>query len=340
MRRDDIALAGRCKAASLGRDIAMTSAKPPLPVRVLDFLGAHGTRVLAAGVFLGLAWPQLAAWAAPLLAPSVFVLLTAALIRLDAAALRRQAARPGAALLLILWLLVLSPALTAIIVGRLPLPPGIATAVVLMSAAPPIMSSIAFALMLGFDAALTTVATFLATLLAPVVLPPVALWLLGLSLDIDVTRFTLRLAVLAGGALVAALAIRAVVPRASLAANATRIDGIAVLTMLVFAVAIMSGVTATAVDRPGHVALVAAIAFVAALAQQAVALAVFWWRGRAAALAAAFCSGNRNLGLLLAALGAGAAGDVALYCAIGQLPIYILPWALRPLYRRLTDGST
>jgi BASS family bile acid:Na+ symporter len=307
-----------------------------LPFRVLDHLAAHGMRLLAGGVFVGLAWPGLAAWAAPLLAPAVFVLLTAALLRLDPVALRRQAARPAAALLMVVWLLALSPALTAVVVARLPLPPGLAAAVVLMSAAPPIMSSIAFALMLGFDAALTTVATFLATLLAPLVLPPLALWLLGLSLDIDAARFTLRLALLAGGALVAALVIRAAVPRAVLAANATRIDGVAVLTMLVFAVAIMNGVAAALLARPGHVALVAAISFVAALAEQAAALAAFWWRGRGTALTAAFCSGNRNLGLLLAALGAGAAGDIALYCAVGQLPIYILPWALRPLYRRIS----
>ena len=318
----------------------MTSAPPALPLRILESLGANGTRVLAAGIFLGLAWPELASWSAPLLAPSVFVLLTVALLRLDWSAVRRQATRPAPSLLLVAWLLILSPALTAVAVSRLPLSPGIATALVLMSAAPPVTSAVAFALMLGFDAALTTIATFVATLLAPVVLPAAALWLLGLSLDIDVTRFMLRLAQLAGGALIAALAIRAVVPRARIAANATRLDGVAVLTMLVFAVAIMKGVTATLFDRPGHVAAIAALSFAAALAQQALGLAAFWWRGRAEALAAAFCSGTRNLGLLLAALGAGAESDVALYFAVGQLPIYILPWALRPLYRRLTAPST
>jgi BASS family bile acid:Na+ symporter len=302
---------------------------------VLDFLGANGTRVLAAGVFLGLAWPQLATWMAPLLAPSVFVLLTAALVRLDWSAARRQAARPWTALLLVGWLLVLSPALTAVLVAGLPLPPGLATALVLMAAAPPITSAIAFALILGLDAALTTVATFAATLLVPIVLPAVAFWLLGVALDMDAGAFVLRLAILAGGALVAAAVIRAAVPRAALAAGAARIDGVAVAALLVFAVAIMEGVTAAAIERPDHVGFVALLSFAANLVLQAAGAAVFWWRGREAALAAALCSGNRNMGLLLAALSAGAGGDVALYFAVGQLPIYILPWALRPLYRWL-----
>jgi BASS family bile acid:Na+ symporter len=300
----------------------------------------NGTRVLAVGVFLGLAWPQLASWLAPLLAPSVFVLLTAALVRLDWSAARRQAARPGTALLLVGWLLVLSPALTAVLVAQLPLPPGLATALVLMAAAPPITSAIAFALILGLDAALTTIATFAATLLVPIVLPPVALWLLGVALDMDATRFMLRLGLLAGGALAVAAAIRAAVPRATIDAGAARIDGVAVVMLLVFAVAIMDGVTATLIDRPGHVALVALLAFAANLLLQGAGAAAFWWRGRDAALAAALCSGNRNMGLLLAALAASAEGDVALYFAVGQLPIYILPWALRPLYRRLTAAST
>ena len=174
----------------------------------------------------------------------------------------------------------------------------------------------------------------------PVVLPPVALWLLGVALDIDTGRFMLRLAILVGGALIVAAAIRAAVPRRTLDANAARIDGVAVAMLLVFAVAIMDGVTATLLERPGHVAFVALLSFAANLLLQAAGAVAFWWRGRDAALAAALCSGNRNMGLLLAALASGADGDVALYFAIGQLPIYILPWALRPLYRRLTAAST
>ncbi|MGE5145232.1 MAG: hypothetical protein ACM3N5_00710, partial [Candidatus Eiseniibacteriota bacterium] len=142
------------------------------------------------------------------------------------------------------------------------------------------------------------------------------------------------------GAVIVAGAIRATVPRRTLDANAARIDGVAVAMLLVFAVAIMNGVTATLLARPGHVAFVAVLSFIANLLLQAAGAAVFWWRGRDAALAAALVSGNRSMGLLLAALGSGAEGDVVLYFAIGQLPIYILPWALRPLYRRLTAAST
>ena len=46
-------------------------------------------------------------------------------------------------------------------------------------------------------------------------------------------------------------------------------------------------------------------------------------------------TGNCNMGLLLAALPRGADPDVALYFAVAQLPMYMLPALVAPLYRRL-----
>jgi BASS family bile acid:Na+ symporter len=53
---------------------------------------------------------------------------------------------------------------------------------------------------------------------------------------------------------------------------------------------------------------------------------------RTRALAAALLSGNRNIGLLLAALGAAADFDVVLYLALGQIPVFLTPLG-RPIYR-------
>ena len=53
------------------------------------------------------------------------------------------------------------------------------------------------------------------------------------------------------------------------------------------------------------------------------------------ALSLGFAAGNRNLGLLLAILPATADPALALFLALGQFPIYLLPWLMTPLYRRL-----
>lgn len=63
--------------------------------------------------------------------------------------------------------------------------------------------------------------------------------------------------------------------------------------------------------------------------------AVFAPLGRQSALTVGFSSGNRNMAMLLAVLPAGVDPDIPLYFALGQLPIYVLPAVLTPIYRRL-----
>ena len=64
----------------------------------------------------------------------------------------------------------------------------------------------------------------------------------------------------------------------------------------------------------------------------------FLWLGRPAAFTVGFLAGNRNMGLLLVVLPAGLHPDIALYFALAQFPIYILPALLKPLYGRLMGG--
>lgn len=302
---------------------------------ILTFLSARATGILAGGIFLGLAWPAAARAISPLLVPTVFVILAAALVRLDWRQTLAYARRPGLMVLVLLWLLVVAPLVTALVVTFVGLPPGLATAVVLMAAAPPIMTSIAFTLLLRLDTPLATVAVFLATLLVPLSLPPLALALLDLRLTVSLGELMLRIGGIAFGAAAVAAAIRRLVPSRVLSDRADEIDGLSVLMILLFGIAIMDGVTATLLRDPGLVALAVGLAFAANIALQAAGAGLFWRLGHRQALTVALVSGNRNMGLLLAALAGTADAEVALYFAVGQLPIYVLPLLLRPLYRRM-----
>jgi len=303
--------------------------------RVLAFLGGHGVSVLFLGVFLGLALPDLARLLRPALAPAVAALLLFSLLRVDwqtvAGYLRRPLLTGG----LVAWMLLVSPVVTWALLLALPLPDALTTAVVLMAAAPPILGSTAIALLLGLDGALTLVVGLAATLLTPLTVPPLALWLLGLELEVEAAELMLRLGGVVVGALLGAALIRRLLGTARLRRNASVLDGLIVAVMLVFAVAIMDGVTATALQRPGTVALWILAAFVANPALQLVTALAFARFGRRLALTAGLLAGNCNMGLLLAALPAEADYDVTLFFALAQLPMYMLPALLRPLYRRL-----
>lgn len=301
-------------------------------LRALAFLGRHAGLVLAVGILVGILAPPLAAVAAPLLIPSIVLLLVVALVRLDGRQIAALVARPAAAASVVAWVLLATPVLMTGAVALLDPAPKLGTAMVLSAACPPIMSAIAFCFMVGLDAALATVVVFAAIFIVPLTLPPLALLLLGLSLDIDVLSFMARLAAITGGSLLAAIAIRAAVAREAIARRGEMLDGIAVAGLLVFAVAVMDGVGQAALERPGYVAATLIAACAANAGMQVAGFVAFAWLARRQALAAALLSGNRNMGLLLAALGAAADFDVVLYLALGQIPVYLTPLA-KPLYR-------
>lgn len=287
-------------------------------------------------MFAGLAAPPLAAAMRPGLAAAVWLLFMFSAMRIEWPGALREIRRPLLLLALLGVLLVAAPALTAIAVFRIfAVEDGLATALVLMAAAPPIMSSPALALLLGLDGALCLVIMVAATMAVPLVLPTVVLGLLGLNLAIDASALVLRLALFIATALVSGFALKAVVGETRLNAAALAIDGLAVILLVAFAIAIMDGVSAQALADPARVARYVAAAFAANLALQGCAAAACAGMGRRRALTVGFAAGNRNMALLLAVLPATSDSALLLFFALAQLPIYLLPAGLTPLYRRL-----
>jgi BASS family bile acid:Na+ symporter len=308
--------------------------------RVLVLLSTHGTWILAGGVFLGLAWPQAARFMGPMLAPSVFLILTASLVRLDWPATVGYARRPLIVIVSLVALMGLAPIAAAFVVSLVEPPPGLGKAIVLMAAASPVMAAIAFSQLLDLDAALAMMLSFAGTLLAPLTVPPLALALLGIELKIGTGDLMLRLGVIAFGAAAVAALIRRIVPREVLYRRRSEIDGIAVAMLLIFALSIMNGVADAIAERPGFVATATGLAFASNIALQIAATVLFLWAGPRQALTVGLACGNRNMGLLLAALAGTADFDVVLFFAIGQIPMYVLPALQRPLYRRVLPARS
>jgi BASS family bile acid:Na+ symporter len=73
---------------------------------------------------------------------------------------------------------------------------------------------------------------------------------------------------------------------------------------------------------------------------QGVSFLAFGWLGRSSALTVGLIGGNKNMAVVWASLSVTAASspDLMLFFACAQLPIYLLPAALAPVYRRL--GAT
>jgi len=212
--------------------------------------------------------------------------------------------------------------------------PQLYVGLMLQSVAPPIMSAPAFAALMGLESALslaTLIAGFAVTPLSASVL---AQLFLGAATRLSPLGLGLRLLlILAGSALSAAL-IRRIAGAGWIDRQRESIDGLSVVTLFVFAVAVMDGVGIGLLTRPWVMIGLTTLAFVLALGLTALTTIVFARVGWGRSLALGLACGHRNLGLMLAATG-GTIPDLSwLYFGLAQFPIYLVPQLLQPIARR------
>jgi BASS family bile acid:Na+ symporter len=113
------------------------------------------------------------------------------------------------------------------------------------------------------------------------------------------------------------------------------VDGAVVLLVGFYGFGVMDGVLARLLAQPGLVLGGTALAFAACLALNAATALVFHRAGQRLALSAGLLSGNRNLALYFAVLPAATDARILLFFALCQFPLFLSPFLLRPLYRRL-----
>ncbi|TCR63551.1 sodium:proton symporter [Bosea sp. BK604] len=304
----------------------------------LAWLGRYGTQGFALSIFLGLALPQFSSAARPLLPVTIFCFTTVVFLRADFGIIAGLIRRPARLIAACLWLLaapMLIVGLGLVLVGRAALDPGLVLGLAIMCAAPPIMSSPAVAIIYGFEPSLLIATTILTTLLSPIVAPLVVELVAGAAVPLDRWALTLRLIYFIGGGIVVAAILRRVLGGERIRAMKANLDGFGVLMYFIFAIAAMDGVTRAALERPTQVLTFLAVTF--AIAASGLVLASLLLRNLKLPerFMIGYGTGQRNMGLLVAALGAGVPPTTFLYFALAQFPIYLLPWLLRGVAARI-----
>jgi len=304
----------------------------------LAFLGRYGTQGFALSIFMGLALPQFAAAARPLLPVTIFLFVALTFARADLVALKAALAKPGAVLLAVGWLIVVPVLMVLSILTVFPrgsLDPGLVLGLVIVAAAPPIMSGPAMAMMFNIEPTVLIAATIITTSASPFIAPPLAELLLGGPVPLDRSVLMLRMLGLIGGAIVAAILFRAVVGYERIKAVKSELDGFGVIMYFLFAIAAMDGVTNAFVTRPGKVFLFLGVAFAIVIAGFLLAWLVlrpFMKPGDCFLMG--YGTGQRNMGALIAALGAATPETTFLFFALAQFPIYLMPQLIKPIAKR------
>ncbi len=303
----------------------------------LTWVGRQGTRILALSLLTGIAVPPFGALLKPLVPEIIFVLLLFAILRVDPIALKRHVARPLLVLVAAGWTMIVLPAALCVayrVIGMHEWAPDVMTALVLQAATSPIMSSAAIAALLGLDAALVLVAMVACTALVCVTAPLFVGLFIGSALVLSPLSLGLRLFGLLVSAAAVAAIVRWIVGSDRVTAEGSRIDGINVIAMSLFIVALMGDVGARLLSQPELVIGLTLLSFVLTFVLALPTIFVFAYAGRYQALSLGLFSSQRNMGLMLAVLGSVLPDMVWLYFALAQLPIYLMPQILKPFADR------
>jgi predicted Na+-dependent transporter len=304
----------------------------------LTWLGRHGAIAVAISIMLGIFLPPFGALIRPFFPETVFLLLCLAFLRVDPGALRAQFARPNLLIAAAVWTMLIVPVTAGAGLMALDLresSPALLLALIFNVVAPPIFSSPALAALMGLNAATTLALLIACTAATPFLAPALVAAFVGPAVTFSPLALGLRLTLMLAGAACVALAVRAVLGKPWVERQASRIDGLNVIVLFAFAVALMGDVLANTIARPmlvlGLLALTTAITF----GLSALSALIFMPAGIHTALPLAHAAGSRNTGLMLAAAAGLVPELVWLYVALIQIPIYVLPLIAKPLVQKL-----
>jgi hypothetical protein len=310
----------------------------------LAWLGRNATRAVGVSILAGIALPPLGALVRPYFAETVVALLILSFLRVDPQALRAQWLRPRLLIGATVWTMLALPILVLALLSAIAFASGsepgswqrgLFLALMLQAVAPPIFSSPSLAALIGLNGAISLGLLIACTALTPFTAPALVAAFFGADVTLSPLALGIRLALMLAGAAVAATVIRAFAGRPWVERQRERIDGLSVIVLFLFAVALMGDVLQSAIARPLVVLGMIALSFAVSLLLSALTALAFVRAGWSRALTLGHSAGSRNMGLMLAAATGAVPELVWLYIGLAQLPIYLLPLLFEPLSRRL-----
>lgn len=289
--------------------------------------------ITVGSVVAGLLFPALAALLRPLVVPVSILIVVASVARIDPAAIFRHFSRPAFIASVGVTVLVLTPLLVGALAATFGLSGTLMAGLVLAAAAPPISSASAFALLVSVDASLVTAMTVPATLAAPFTIVFVAYFFPGLDGILDVTPFVLRLGGIIFLAFAIAYAIHRLAGRAAIARLERPLDAAMIVAIAIVGIGMMNDVGAALREAPFDWLRIFAFVAVLNAGSCLAGLLIFSPFGVARAKAAGLCMGIRNMALMVAVTLGTVDPAISLVVITAQLPIFLAPAYMRPLFR-------
>ncbi len=281
----------------------------------------HSLSVLAVGVLIGLLFPNLANFCRPMLGPAVFVFLFGTFLTCEPTKLRAAFASVRTSVIFPISIILLTPVLLALVLTNIELEASLIAAIVLTAACPPSAANAPMAVALGGDHATALVIILICTLLSPITIPIIAANWLDLQISAVILSRNVSFFVLGSGVLAITFIwfAKPIVNRANDGLNA-----MVTAALVVFAIGCMDGVQGQILNNPELALTMLTIAFAINITS-IVAGVILGQGGKRNRLTYGLPFGNRNVGLVWAALGSSVDPMITFYFALSQVPIFTMP---------------
>jgi bile acid:Na+ symporter, BASS family len=309
-----------------------------LPRFALAYIGRHSAPAFALSILLGLALPQIAASLRPFIPVSIFCFIVLSFARANVAGVQRVVMKPARLGLILLWSTLLPPIISVVaitLLGAEAMDPALRLGIALMAAAPPLMASPAFALVVGLENSLALTMLVLGMVITPLVSPFLANLLAGAHVPLEPAELALRLLIFIGGGITVGLSLRRVIGAEKFTRWGDELNGVSVVLFFLFAIAAMDGVIDAVLTHPLRMAGFLALSILLNVIGFALTYLAMPHLGFNDRFSAAIGVGLRNMGLLIAPLITLVPKETFLYFALAQVPIYIAPLLLNRAKRWL-----
>ena len=288
---------------------------------------------MSVSVLTGLLVQDLARLLAPLVIFASMGAMFLTALRLDRQLLLGWIRRPLIPVSIVLFTTLVIPAMVIALTRIGALSPAVTLACALIAATPPIISVGPYCVFLGTDNELLSLSVLPATAVGILTLPFYAS-LAGLP-GLEPARLALELLAVVGTAMGGAVLIRFFVPLERVERHAPILDLGALLLMVTVAIGVTDGLALLIMAEPAVVVEAFVVTAVLSLVLQALGWLAFYRLGARIAGSVALVNGLRNMALLLGLLIGQVDASLQLLLVLGQLQLFLLPSAMRLIYRRL-----
>lgn len=289
--------------------------------------------LLAASIFIGIAVPSLAAFFKPLLLPLIFLLFMSAVLQVSFKDAATAATSERATWVILLWQLCILPSLFYFVLKPL-LPDQLHLFAVIAMCAGSITATTALARLFNLNSALSLVVGIASAVLMPVPLYVFLQLMTGVEASLDLVSYGVRIVVFIALPILIAYLLRKVISLQTDLWLQKTMPSVTLMMLVFFGLAVMDGVGQMMLHDTARLVSYVLLAFGISIGVQLITVVGLSFMGARDATTGALLCAYRNMGLVAAIAGSSLGEDFFIFLGVWQLPMYLLPLAMRRFYER------